>query len=91
MLLVTNYQRRYERNQEIGKGLGATFEGVIVTQRLYESEGQIFGRWSSERGQRTLHPYRATSQKCLFCKDFRSPKKIPFSNMIKLIFVLEKK
>jgi hypothetical protein len=34
------YQRRYEGNEEAGEGLGATFEGVIVTQWLYESGGR---------------------------------------------------
>jgi tetratricopeptide (TPR) repeat protein len=34
------YQRRFEGDEEEGRGLGATFEGVIVTQTLYESGGR---------------------------------------------------
>jgi hypothetical protein len=34
------YQRRFEGAEEDGKGLGATFEGAIVTQALYESAGR---------------------------------------------------
>ena len=34
------YQRRFEGEEEETKGLGATFEGVIVTQALYESGGR---------------------------------------------------
>jgi hypothetical protein len=33
------YQRRYEGDEEEGKGLGVTFEGVIATQALYERGG----------------------------------------------------
>jgi SEFIR domain len=34
------YQRRFDGAEEEGKGLGATFEGSIVTQALYESGGR---------------------------------------------------
>jgi eukaryotic-like serine/threonine-protein kinase len=34
------YQRRFEGDEIKGQGLGATFEGVIVTQALYESGGR---------------------------------------------------
>jgi SEFIR domain len=34
------YQRRFEGDEEVGKGLGATFEGVIVTQNFYKSGGR---------------------------------------------------
>jgi hypothetical protein len=40
LVFTETYQRRYEGNEEEGKGLGATFEGVIVTQWLYESGGR---------------------------------------------------
>ena len=34
------YQKRFEGDEEEGKGLGATFEGVIVSQALYENGGR---------------------------------------------------
>lgn len=40
LVFTETYQRRFEGNEEEGKGLGATFEGVIVTQELYESGGR---------------------------------------------------
>jgi hypothetical protein len=40
LVFTETYQRRFEGNEEEGKGLGATFEGVIVTQWLYESGGR---------------------------------------------------
>jgi sorbitol/mannitol transport system substrate-binding protein len=41
LLIFTEiYQRRFEGDEQEGKGLGASFEGVIVTQTLYESEGR---------------------------------------------------
>ena len=40
LAFTETYQRRYEGDEEQGKGLGATFEGVIVTQALYESGGR---------------------------------------------------
>ena len=33
------YERRYDGREEPGKGLGATWEGFVITQELYESEG----------------------------------------------------
>jgi hypothetical protein len=40
LVFTETYQRRFEGDEEEGKGLGATFEGVIVTQWLYESGGR---------------------------------------------------
>lgn len=40
LVFTETYQRRFEGDEEEGKGLGATFEGVIVTQTLYESGGR---------------------------------------------------
>jgi tetratricopeptide (TPR) repeat protein len=40
LIFTETYQRRFEGDEEEGKGLGATFEGVIVTQTLYESGGR---------------------------------------------------
>jgi tetratricopeptide (TPR) repeat protein len=40
LIFTETYQRRFEGDEEKGKGLGATFEGVIVTQTLYESGGR---------------------------------------------------
>jgi SEFIR domain len=40
LVFTETYQRRFEGDEEEGKGLGATFEGVIVTQALYESGGR---------------------------------------------------
>jgi len=40
LVFTKTYQRRFEGDEEEGKGLGATFEGVIVTQALYESGGR---------------------------------------------------
>jgi hypothetical protein len=34
------YQRRFEGDEEEGAGLGTTFEGVMVTQALYDSGGR---------------------------------------------------
>jgi SEFIR domain len=39
LVFTETYKRRFEGDEEEGKGLGATFEGVIVTQSLYESGG----------------------------------------------------
>jgi hypothetical protein len=39
LVFTETYQRRYEGDEEQGKGQGATFEGVIVTQALYEGGG----------------------------------------------------
>jgi hypothetical protein len=40
LVFTETYQRRFEGDEEAGKGLGATFEGAIVTQTLYESGGR---------------------------------------------------
>ena len=40
LVFTETYQRRFEGDEEEGKGLGATFEGAIVTQALYESGGR---------------------------------------------------
>lgn len=40
LVFTETYQRRFEGDEEVGEGLGATFEGVIVTQSLYESGGR---------------------------------------------------
>jgi hypothetical protein len=40
LVFTETYQRRFEGDEEQRKGLGATFEGVIVAQSLYESGGQ---------------------------------------------------
>ena len=34
------YERRYKGKEEAGKGLGATWEGFIITQELYEAQGK---------------------------------------------------
>ena len=40
LVFTETYQRRSEGDEEEGKGLGATYEGAIVTQALYESGGR---------------------------------------------------
>jgi SEFIR domain len=40
LIFTEAYQRRFEGDEEEGKGLGATFEGVLVTQWLYENGGR---------------------------------------------------
>jgi hypothetical protein len=40
LVFTETYQRRFEGDEEEGRGLGATFEGVIVTQTLYEAGGR---------------------------------------------------
>ena len=40
LVFTETYHRRFKGNEEEGKGLGATFEGVIATQWLYESGGR---------------------------------------------------
>jgi hypothetical protein len=40
LVFTKTYQRRFEGDEEEGKGLGATFEGAIATQSLYESGGR---------------------------------------------------
>jgi SEFIR domain len=39
LVFTETYQRRFEGGEEEGNGLGATFEGAIVTHTLYESGG----------------------------------------------------
>jgi hypothetical protein len=40
LVFTETYQKRFEGDEEQGKGLGVTFEGVIVTQALYEKGGR---------------------------------------------------
>src|SRR6202035_1764515 len=40
LVFTETYQRRFEGREEENKGSGATFEGVVVTQLLYESGGR---------------------------------------------------
>jgi TIR domain len=40
LVFSRTYQQRFEGDEEEGKGLGATFEGAIVTQSLYQSGGR---------------------------------------------------
>ena len=40
LVFTETYQRRFEGNEQGGTGLGATFEGTIVTQSLYDSGGR---------------------------------------------------
>jgi hypothetical protein len=40
LVFTETYQRRFEGEEEEGKGLGATFEGVIVTQTIYDNGGR---------------------------------------------------
>jgi predicted acylesterase/phospholipase RssA len=40
LVFTETYQRRFEGDEQEGKGFGATFEGAIVTQVLYESGGR---------------------------------------------------
>jgi hypothetical protein len=40
LAFTETHQRRFEGDDEVGKGLGATLEGVIVTQNLYKSGGR---------------------------------------------------
>jgi len=51
LIFTETYQRRFEGDDEEGKGLGATFEGVIVSQWLSESGAttRSSGPWSSGR------------------------------------------
>jgi predicted ATPase len=37
LVFTETYQRRYEGDEGEGKGLGATFEGLVVSQAFYES------------------------------------------------------
>ncbi|MGE5443801.1 MAG: SEFIR domain-containing protein [Ignavibacteriales bacterium] len=38
IVCTEKYERRFEGEEEIGKGLGAKWEGAIITQGLYEAE-----------------------------------------------------
>lgn len=40
VVCTETYERRYEGTEEAGKGRGARWEGAIITQQLYESEGR---------------------------------------------------
>jgi probable HAF family extracellular repeat protein len=40
MVFTETYQRRFEGNEQEGVGLGANFEGAIVTQELYNAGGR---------------------------------------------------
>jgi hypothetical protein len=40
LVFTEAYQRRFEGNEDEGKGLGVTYEGTIVTQYLYDSGGR---------------------------------------------------
>lgn len=40
VVCTENYQRRYEGTESVGRGAGAKWEGGIITQELYESEGR---------------------------------------------------
>jgi hypothetical protein len=39
IICTEQYDRRFRGKEEIGKGKGATWEGTIVTQALYDSQG----------------------------------------------------
>ena len=40
VVATETYKRRYDGKDEAGKGLGSKWEGFIITQELYESEGR---------------------------------------------------
>jgi hypothetical protein len=40
LVFTETYQRRFQGDESKGEGLGATFEGAIVTEALYESGGR---------------------------------------------------
>jgi len=40
VVCTENYLKRYERDEESGKGAGAKWEGAIIGQELYEAEGR---------------------------------------------------
>jgi hypothetical protein len=40
LIFTDTYRRRFEGDEEEGAGLGATFEGMIVTQALYDACGR---------------------------------------------------
>lgn len=39
VVCTEKYERRYEGTEDVGTGAGAKWEGAIITQQLYESEG----------------------------------------------------
>ncbi|MDJ0799104.1 MAG: toll/interleukin-1 receptor domain-containing protein, partial [Calothrix sp. MO_167.B12] len=39
IICTEQYNRRFRGNEEIGKGKGVTWEGAIVTQHLYDTQG----------------------------------------------------
>jgi TIR domain len=40
VVCTETYKRRFEGKEAVGKGIGAKWEGAIITQHLYESEGR---------------------------------------------------
>lgn len=40
MVCTETYKRRFEGNEEQGKGLGGNWEGAVLTQNLYEDQGK---------------------------------------------------
>jgi hypothetical protein len=40
VVCTETYKRRFEGREAVGKGVGAKWEGAIITQHLYESEGR---------------------------------------------------
>lgn len=40
VVCTENYQKRYERVEELGTGAGAKWEGAIISQELYDAEGR---------------------------------------------------
>ena len=40
VICTETYLRRFRKKEEVGKGLGATWEGAIITQELYNSQGR---------------------------------------------------
>lgn len=40
VVCTETYERRFEGTEEVGRGAGAIWEGAIITQELYESEGR---------------------------------------------------
>jgi hypothetical protein len=40
VVCTATYERRFRGKEERGKGLGATWEGFVITQELYDSQGR---------------------------------------------------
>lgn len=38
VVCTENYERRFRGKEEVGKGVGAKWEGAIITQELYDAE-----------------------------------------------------